>query len=155
VVGLIWAAELDGVSGLGEALGACALLAAPYILLFLFAGGGAGDAKLMGAIGVWLGIRHSVVVLLCVAGAGMVLALVKAALRGRLKPALANVVVALYTFLLCVAGGRRPSIAEDKDVTDVESSDRLELPYGVAIAAGVCAAAAIVARWGTEWLRLW
>jgi prepilin peptidase CpaA len=155
VVGLIWAALCAGISGLGEAVAACILLAAPYVLLFLFAGGGAGDAKLMGAIGAWLGIKRSVVALLCVAGAGMILAVVKAARRGRLKAALTNVVVALYAFLLSVAGGRRPGIADAGNGTSVESSDRLELPYGVAIAMGVCVAAAVVARWGTEWLRLW
>ena len=50
--GLVWALVHGGLSGLGEAFGACFILALPYILLFVFANGGAGDAKLMGAIAV-------------------------------------------------------------------------------------------------------
>ena len=36
VVGLIWSAWFGGVSGLAESAGASALLALPYIILFLF-----------------------------------------------------------------------------------------------------------------------
>ena len=49
--GLIKSTCLAGGSGLLESAGACFLLALPFVLLFIFAGGGAGDAKLMGAIG--------------------------------------------------------------------------------------------------------
>ena len=38
--------------------------ACPYVALFLFAGGGGGDAKLMGAIGAWVGFASGVIVLL-------------------------------------------------------------------------------------------
>jgi len=151
--GLIWSACSGGVEGLAEAVGACMLLGAPYVLLFLFAGGGAGDAKLMGAIGAWLGLRQSLIVLLCVAVAGGVLALVKAAWQGRLKFVLTNVLISFYTFMLFVAGGGRPSLADARCETGAEPSERLEMPYGVAIAVGVCIAAAIVALRGTEWVR--
>jgi len=157
--GLVWSGWFGGVSGLGEAVGACMMLGVPYVLLFVFAGGGAGDAKLMGAIGAWLGLRQALIVLLCVAVAGGVLGLVKAALKRRLKFVLTNVLISFYTFILCVAGGRKPSLADARDdarrETGDEESERLEMPYGVAIAAGVCIAAAIVALRGTEWLRLW
>jgi Flp pilus assembly protein protease CpaA len=43
--GLVWAIWVGGLPGLGEALVACIILAAPYVWLFLVAGGGAGDAK--------------------------------------------------------------------------------------------------------------
>jgi prepilin peptidase CpaA len=155
LAGLVWAGVFDGLSGLGESVIACLLLGAPYVLLFLFAGGGAGDAKLMAAIGTWLGLKPGVIVLLCVALAGGILALVKALLRRRLKCVLSNVLISFYTFLICVAGGRKPSIVAGRNPTDVEQSDRLEMPYGVAIVLGVCIAAAIVALKGTEWLRLW
>jgi len=157
--GLLWSAWLGGVSGLGEAVGACMLLGVPYVLLFVFFGGGAGDAKLMGAIGAWLGLRQGLVVLLCVVVAGAVLGLVKAALQRRLKFVLTNVLISFCTFMLCVAGGRKPSLADaradSRCETGDEPSERLEMPYGVAIVAGVCIAATIVALRGTEWLRLW
>ena len=47
LLGLIWSVWQGGFAGLAEALAAMALLALPFISLFLFAGGGAGDAKLM------------------------------------------------------------------------------------------------------------
>lgn len=154
-IGLIWATWRGGAFGLAEAAGACLLLAVPYVLLFVFAGGGAGDAKLMGAIGTWLGFEQSVIVLLCVASAGIVLALAKAVKERRLKVVLTNVLISFYTFALCVAGGGKPSLADAGGEIDTEASDRLDVPYGVAIATGACLAAAVVGLWGTEWLRLW
>ncbi|MEK7992412.1 MAG: A24 family peptidase [Planctomycetota bacterium] len=162
--GLIWAGWRGGVAGAAEAAGACVLLALPYVFLFIFAGGGAGDAKLMGAIGTWLGLKQSVAVLFCVATAGILLAVARAISQRRLKFVLTSVLISIYTFLVCVAGGRRPSPAEERPVCSVpvRASDEtpdsvttnggLNVPYGVAIALGVCAAAAIVRLWGVEWL---
>ena len=162
--GLAWAAWQAGVSGVAEAAGACVLLALPYVFLFIFAGGGAGDAKLMGAIGTWLGLKQSVVVLLCVAIAGIVLAIARAISQRRLKFVLSSVLISVYTFLICVAGGRRlkpacerpvcsvPVRASDETPDGVTTNDGLNVPYGVAIALGVCAAAAIAGLWGVEWL---
>jgi len=73
IVGLLWSAWFGGLSSLAEAAGVSALMALPYIVLFLFFGGGAGDAKLMGAIGAWLGLKQGLMVLACVAIAGGVL----------------------------------------------------------------------------------
>ncbi|MHC4680673.1 MAG: A24 family peptidase [Planctomycetota bacterium] len=150
-VGLIWATWFGGFLGLAEAIGACLMLAVPYVFLFVFAGGGAGDAKLMGAIGTWLGLKHSVVVLLCVATAGVVLALFKAIAQRRLKLVLTSVLISCYTFMVCVAGGRRPRPAGERTDGPGQPGGS-EVPYGVAICAGVCAAAAVVWMWGVEWL---
>jgi prepilin peptidase CpaA len=67
VGGLCFAACLGGFAGLEESIGGCVLTAAPYLILFLWAGGGAGDAKMMGAIGAWVGLAGGAIVLLCVA----------------------------------------------------------------------------------------
>ncbi len=150
VTGLIWAGWSGGLTGVGKAIGACLLLGLPYVLLFVFAGGGAGDAKLMGAIGAWLGLRQSVVVLLCVASAGIVLAIVKAVSQRRLKFVLTNVLISFYTFVVCVAGGRRPKPASER--TDAAQSGGLEVPYGMAICLGVLAAAVTVWMRGVDWL---
>lgn len=154
VVGLIWSVSCGGLWGLGEAVAACILLAMPYVFLFVFAGGGAGDAKLMGAIGTWLGLKQGVIVLLCVAVAGGAMALAKAITQKRRKFVLTSVFLSFYTFVVCVAGGKRLKAASER-IDETGPSGRLFLPYGIAIAAGVCAAAAIVTLWGTEWIRLW
>ena len=152
IVGLLWAGWFGGLAGLGEAAGACLLLGAPYVLLFVFAGGGAGDAKLMGAIGAWLGFKQGVIVLLCVAVIGGVLAIAKAVAKRRLKFVLTNVLISFYAFVVCVAGGRRPKVAGERTEGDAGQPGGLEMPYGVAICLGVCAAAAVVRMWGVDWL---
>lgn len=150
IVGLLWSGWSGGWAGLGEAALACVLLGAPYVLLFVFAGGGAGDAKLMGAIGAWLGLKQSIIALLCVAVAGMVMAIIKAVSQRRLKFVLTNVIISCYTFLVCVAGGRkiRPAGEQHSDA----QPDGFEVPYGVAICVGVLAAAVVVQTWGVDWL---
>ncbi len=152
IVGFIQAGWFGGLAGLGESFGACLLLGVPYVFLFVFAGGGAGDAKLMGAIGAWLGFRQSAIVLLCVASAGVVLAVARAVMQRRLKLVLSNVLISCYTFVVCVAGGRRPKVAEGRLDDACGRPGELEVPYGVAICAGVFAAAAVVWMWGVEWL---
>lgn len=142
VVGLIQATWLGGLSSLADAIGACILLALPYILLFIFAHGGAGDAKLMGAIGAWLGLRQGLVVLFCVAGAGIVLGLVKAIVRKQAKTVLTSVFVSMYTFVLSLAGCKTIRFTDNLNGSN-ESRD-LDIPYGVAIFAGLCAGGAII-----------
>jgi Flp pilus assembly protein protease CpaA len=151
IVGLVLAAWLGGLAGLGESVGACALLALPYVLLFFFVGGGAGDAKLMGALGAWLGLRHGLIALVCVIMAGAVLAIVKAIVQRRLKLVLTSIFVSFYAFVLFLfAPG---TVRRASDGTDASGrSGNLDLPYGVAIFAGVCAAAGISGIWGVEWL---
>src|SRR5688572_13474610 len=54
---LFWLAT-GGFAGLGEAFGGMAIAGLPFFLLWMIGGGGAGDAKMMFAIGTWLGIEH-------------------------------------------------------------------------------------------------
>ena len=150
LAGLLWSTWFGGVSGLAQAIAACILVALPYVLLFVFAGGGAGDAKLMGAIGAWLGLRQALTVLICVATAGGILALARAILKKRLRFVLTSVFVSCYAFIVSLAGGKRLRPASNN--SDSEQYDGLNIPYGVAIFAGVCAAAAVVWLLGAEWL---
>ena len=143
VIGLIAAALQAGLSGFFEALGACVLLALPYVLVFLFAHGGAGDAKFMAAIGAWLGLEQGLIALFCVAAAGIVLAMVKAIVKRRLLLVLGNVFISAYSFIF--AGYVPKQYRDDRKDTDVCQS--LTLPYGVAIFAGVCAAGGMVMLW--------
>lgn len=138
VAGLIWSAWRGGLSGFGESVGTCVLLALPYVILFLFFGGGAGDAKLMGAIGTWLVLKQGLIVLACVAIAGGILAIAKAIARKKLKFLLTSVYVSFFGFLLPLIVNRKAKLANGQ--VEVKQSDNLDIPYGVAIFAGVCAA---------------
>ena len=142
VVGLIWATWFGGISGLAESAGTCALLALPYVFLFLFFGGGAGDAKLMGAIGAWLGFRQGLTVLACVAIAGGGLAIAKAIAQKKLKFVLTSVFVSCISFLLYLFTHRTMKLADTQN--DIKQSEELDIPYGVAIFAGVCAGGGVI-----------
>jgi Flp pilus assembly protein protease CpaA len=149
-IGFVLVTWHGGLTALAEAAGACVLMALPYVLLFIFVGGGAGDAKLMGAIGAWLGLRHGLIALVCVIMAGGGLAVAKAISRKQLKYVLTSVFVSVYAFILFLFGQKKlPPVSKG---SDIERSGNLELPYGVAIFAGVCMAAVISGMWGVEWL---
>ena len=141
--GLVWAAWLGGPPALGDAFVAGVMLATPYILLFLFAGGGAGDAKLMGAIGTWLGLVNGTVALFCVALAGVVVGIAFALAKKRLRSVWANLAGARWRLLLLAFGPDRWSVMQDPGV----DGDAQKMPYGLAIFTGVCAAAAGVLLW--------
>ena len=149
VAGLVWTTWQGGIHALVDAVGGTLLLGFPFVILFLFFGGGAGDAKLMGAIGAWLGWKQGIVALFCVAAVGVVLAIAKAIMTKRLKFVLANVFVSVYTFLVFMLSGRRKQYAENEPASlqNPQQSDELTVPYGVAIFAGVCLAAGYVFLW--------
>lgn len=136
--GLLLAAMLGGLAAMGEAALAAALLALPYVLLFVFAGGGAGDAKLMGAIGACLGLRAGATTLTCVCLMGIVLAVAWAHHKRSLRGSLINV----HAFAIGVI---QPLLGQGKmrDAIDhLPPPDAGEkMPYGLAICAGVLLAA--------------
>jgi prepilin peptidase CpaA len=135
-----WAASasVSGGAGLVDSLAATVLLATPFVLLFVFAGGGAGDAKLMGGLGAWLGVVNGLVVLLAVCVCGMVLAVIAAARKRRLGAVLGNVSSAMIGLLQPVFG-----------VGSLRDAGRLmpgpgegqQMPYGLSIFAGTAVAA--------------
>ena len=133
-----------GLSGLAQSVGACILLALPFVLLFIFANGGAGDAKLMGAIGSWIGLEQGVRVLLCVVIIGIIMALAKAIMKGRLKSVLANIYASVYTFMCFALSRKSMQYSMIQKNTAVYKHKDMTIPYGVAIFAGVCIAASTI-----------
>ena len=117
LTGYAGAAIGGGLAGLVDSVAASVLLSAPYLVLFIFAGGGAGDVKIMAALGAWLGLVNGLVVLLAVAGAGAV-------------------------FASTVLIGRAWKESEDRPALKA-----IQIPYGMAVWAGVWAAAAGVLVW--------
>jgi prepilin peptidase CpaA len=138
--GLVQAVWFDGFDGLKSSLWAAFVLGLPYVLLFLFAGGGAGDAKLMAAVGAWLGISSGFVALVCISICALVMALLKAAFQKQFIAVLRRIQAALVTCWLVIAsrGLIKPSAAA---VPDETSEDQFTMPYGPAIFAGLVVAA--------------
>ena len=142
--GIAWAVWMGGLFGLADAASGCMLLAFPYVLLFVFGGGGAGDAKLMGAIGAWLGVVNGLVVLVSVTVAGLVLAIGFSVAKRRLRTVLANLArMASIAIVFVAARGRQGVIPP----LLVRTRDMQTIPYGVGIFAGVCIAAGGVFAW--------
>ncbi len=142
--GLWHAAWTDGIDGVGAAMAAAAVLALPFVLLYIFAGGGAGDAKLMAAIGSWLGLAQGLVVLAAVAMAGFVLALAVAALRKRLRSVVSSVTGSAWRVVVSVLSGAG---LKGAIVGRGPAHPTLTVPYGLAIFAGVCSAAGTMMLW--------
>ena len=142
--GLVWAAYFHGTAGLASAIGGCVFLALPYILLFVFAGGGAGDAKLMGSIGAWLGLMNGAVVLVAVALSGVLCAVGYAVFKKRLRVVLAHITELVYVGVFLIFCRRK--LSDARELTP-RREHMLAMPYGVAILAGVCIAAGGTALW--------
>ncbi len=129
-----------GLFGLAQSVGTCILLSLPFVLLFMFANGGAGDAKLMGAIGTWIGLEQGVRVLLFVVLAGIIMALAKAIMNGCLKRVLANIYSSGYTFMCFALNRKSMQYSMVQESTAGHKHKDMTMPYGVAIFAGVCIA---------------
>ena len=130
---IVFAPISAGIPGLADALLAGAILATPYILLFIFARGGAGDAKLMAGIGAWLGVINGLVALFCVATAGIFVAVgYSIGRRGGRK-----------TRGDLGFGSCRPACDAEK----AQEEDRRTMPFGLAILIGVCTACIGVYVW--------
>jgi len=142
VAGLVYGALSAGLWGGAESLVASLLLALPYILLFVYAGGGGGDAKIMGALGAWLGLSDGLVALLSVCGAGVVLALCWAAFGGTLRLTLSR--LRNFTYTLFAGGLSRGALSlAASHLPAADEPDSLKMPYGIAIFLGVVGAAAV------------
>jgi prepilin peptidase CpaA len=142
VGGLGVAAGLGGWAGLADALLASAIAALPFVFLFAFAAGGAGDAKLMAALGAWLGSIWGSLALVLVCLSGVLLGVLQAAHAGRLEAVLANVSGAARG--LCVPffarspGGDGSAARLDTLRASLPATQgALVMPYGLAIASGM------------------
>jgi len=111
-------AALEG-AGLGLAL----LL--PFVLL---RGLGAGDWKLMGALGAWLGPSRLILVLLGTIFISGAMAIVQMIRHGRVKETLRNVWVLLVILTTFGVWGQRENLTLD-------NPRLMKLPFGVAAAA--------------------
>lgn len=149
LMGLANAACLGGIPGLGGALEVSVLLALPYVALYFLAAGGAGDAKLMGAIGAWLSLEEGLVVFCCVAVTGMVLAILRIAAHRQRRNVLSNMLASLYLLAIAWSTGPRgwKLLASSAQAPSQERAGQVTLPYGIAIFIGVCLAATGARTW--------
>lgn len=123
-----WHGVLDGLVGglLGGGV---------FLLFFLLRGMGAGDVKLMTAIGLFAGIRQTLIIMLATALAGGVLAVGYMIFRKRGMQTLYNL-GSLARYHLFFGLKPHPEI-------NLQNPELIRLPYAVAIATGTCYAFAM------------
>ena len=111
-----------------------------YMFLYMIRAMGAGDVKLMAAIGGLVGWERWFGIFLITAIVGGVMAIVLVAARGRLKRTFFNV-----GFILSELKHGRPAYA-GKEELDVRSGKAIGLPHGAVIAIGTIFFLAVSAR---------
>ena len=130
LAGLLLHTFYDGWLGLVSSLAAGILCGFIFLIFYLVGGMGAGDVKLITAVGCLAGLSNSASVLIITALAGGVMGVCFAILRGQLKSTLFNV-AKLATHHKSQGLTPHPEI-------NVRNTSALRLPYGLAIAAGSC-----------------
>jgi prepilin peptidase CpaA len=128
LAGLVVRTYLGGWGGLIEGLLAALICGGIFLLLFIVGGMGAGDVKLMAAIGCWAGIHQGLITLLATAIAGGVLAVGYMVFYRRSSETLHNM-GSLLRFHLTSGLRSHPEI-------NVKSAGAIKIPYAVAMAIG-------------------
>ncbi len=130
LTGLLFHGVLDGWRGVGTSLAAGLLCGLIFLVFYLGGGMGAGDVKLITAVGCLAGSANSPYLLILTSLAGGAMAVLLAVLRGQLKQTLSNVgTLASYH--------AREGLTPHPEI-NVLNASTLRLPYGVAIFAGSC-----------------
>jgi prepilin peptidase CpaA len=138
VAGVVLRSVFYGWHGLLTAVGGCLLAGGIVFVFYTLRAMGAGDLKLLAAIGSMVGPQHTISVLLATGIAGGVLALIYVVYRGRTRATISNV-GAVLKFHAWAGLQAHPELNLDNPTT-------LRMPYGLAIAAGTLCA--FITAWG-------
>jgi prepilin peptidase CpaA len=142
IVGIAANVYLGGLPGLRSSLIGLVVAFGLYFVLYLLHAMGAGDVKLMGAVGAIAGLTAWIPILLATLILGAVAAVVLALTKGRLRSTLWNV-----GFLAReLAAFRAPWLTHEQ--LDVKKEGTLRLPHGASIAAGVVVSLVAMHVWG-------
>ncbi|MET0211871.1 MAG: A24 family peptidase [Vicinamibacterales bacterium] len=128
IAALVFHGSTAGTSGLATSVGGWMVGAALFLPVFALRGMGAGDVKLLAAVGAWLGPLPVAWVALVTAIAGGAVGLVVALLHGYLRTALRNVWMLLNHW--------RMSGIQPLPAVTLESGRGPRLAYAVPIAIG-------------------
>jgi len=131
---------LEGWHGLGSAVAGGLVGGGAFLIFFLLHVMGAGDVKLITAVGCFVGPSVAIEIVLASAIAGGIFAIVLSLWQGRLRVVLANS-WDLIRFHAAVGAEVHPTL-------NLSNPQAERLPYAVAIAAGVLYSALVLYRRG-------
>jgi prepilin peptidase CpaA len=140
--GIAHGAWMGGFGGVGDSLAGAAIAGGIFLAAYALAGGGAGDAKLMMALGSWIGLDASVPLVLGVTAAGFVYAMIVTVARGSIR----DVPIVIFHGLMMVRfgvarllGGRLQTQPAAEANATTSPRHRHWFPYAPAILAGTAA----------------
>jgi prepilin peptidase CpaA len=134
VLGIALNAFLFETDGLWFSLKGLGLAFAVYFVLYLIHAMGAGDVKLMAAVGAVAGPGYWLLILILTSVTGALAGLLVIAAKGRLRRTFENILVILISF----RHGQLPY--KENPELDVRSGEGLRLPHAVMIAFGTLVA---------------
>lgn len=121
----------------------CALVV--YVPLYALRGMGAGDVKLMAAVGAFAGPSAWIAIFLATALLGGVAALTLIAVKKRVG----ETFMRMGTILTAVAHKEKPTNLDDS--LDIRSERALKMPHGALIASGAMLTILIARAWNWNW----
>jgi len=140
LIGIIFNLTTAGWTGLLQAIIGLFAGLAIFFLPFAMGGMGAGDVKLMGAIGALMGWQFSVMTAVYSALVGAVMVLGFLMFKGTLRDTLKRMIYSLITILLNFANrlgyNEYAYRAQQKFQKNGHIYQKVYIPYGVAIAGG-------------------
>jgi prepilin peptidase CpaA len=128
-IALIAYSYIGGWEGLFFSIGGCSFGFAVFFMAYLMGGMGAGDIKLMSAVGAVLGFKQTVITSLIIAICGGILAIGFAFYHRNLK----NTLSKIFLSILYLGMYKDSSLLK----VDQDKISRERIPYGVAITSGV------------------
>jgi prepilin peptidase CpaA len=128
LLGLLAGTTLGGWHGLFQGAAGTLVGGGVFFLFYLVRGMGAGDVKLMAAVGAWLGVRQTLVVMMASAIAGGALAIVYIVFYRRVWSTVQNM-GELIRFHFTSGVRPHPEL-------NLQEPGSVRLPYGLAIALG-------------------
>ena len=140
LIGILFNIITGGWMGLLQSLLGMFAGLAIFFLPFVMGGMGAGDVKLMGAIGALMGWQFSVMTALYSAIVGGIMVLLHLIYTGKLRETLKKMLYTLINFLLqfAIRLGYNETVckAYEKFSRNGHDYKKIYIPYGVAIAGG-------------------